>query len=138
MLEDPRYRDMNLRHEHRDTLIASIEELTVARPTAHWLRLLEAAGVPCAPIQDYGQVFTDEHLLARTYFWDAPHPTVGPVRQLGSPMRFARTPVRRDDAGPRLGEDSADILSELGYNRAEIDQLLTKGVIGAAETVSSR
>ena len=138
MLEDPRYLDMNLRHQHRDTLIASIEALTTARPTEHWLRLLETAGVPCAPIQDYGQVFNDEHLLARTYFWDAPHPTVGPVRQLGSPMRFARTPVRRDDAGPRLGEDSTDILSELGYNPEEIGRLLTKGIIGAAETVSSR
>jgi crotonobetainyl-CoA:carnitine CoA-transferase CaiB-like acyl-CoA transferase len=75
--------------------------------------------VPCAPILDYGQVFTDPHLLARNYFWDAPHPKVGPVRQLGSPMRFSHTPVRRDNAGPVLGEDSVDLLAELGYGPAE-------------------
>jgi formyl-CoA transferase len=80
--------------------------------------VLGEAGVPCAPIQDFGQVFTDPHLLARNYFWDAPHPKVGPVRQLGSPMRFSRTPVRRDTAGPLLGEDNAGLLAELGFGEA--------------------
>ena len=42
---------------------------------------------------DFGQVFTDEHLAARDFFWDAPHPVVGPVRQLGSPMRFSRSRI---------------------------------------------
>jgi len=81
--------------------------------------VLGEAGVPCAPIHDFGQVFTDPHLLTRRYFWDAPHPKVGRVRQLGSPMRFSRTPVRRDKAGPLLGEDTASLLAELGYGEAE-------------------
>ncbi len=91
----------------------------MTRPVEHWLDTLGEAGVPCAPIQDFGQVFTDPHLLARNYFWDAPHPKVGPVRQLGSPMRFSRTPVRRDTAGPLLGEDTADLLAELGFGEAD-------------------
>ena len=64
-------------------------------------------------------MFTDPHLLARQYFWDAPHSKVGKVRQLGSPMRFSRTPVRRDTAGPLLGEDTADLLVELGFGEAD-------------------
>jgi formyl-CoA transferase len=136
LVSDPRYADMNRRHEHRESLIASIEEVTVTRPTEHWLNLLIKAGVPSAPIEDYGQVFNDPHLQARHYFWDAPHPTLPPVRQLGSPMRFSRSPTRRDHAGPRLGEDSAAILSELGYGPDEIERLLTQGIVGMPEQVA--
>jgi len=131
LLEDSRYMDANLRHEHREALVASIEEVTINKPAAHWLELLDQAGVPCAPLQDFGQVFTDPHLLARDYFWDAPHTTAGTVRQLGSPMRFSLTPARRDRAAPLLGEDSAAVLAELGYDAAEARSMLEQKVVGA-------
>ena len=129
LLGDPRYADTNSRHSHREELIAEIEDLTRTRPTAHWLGVLEAAGVPCAPIQDYGQVFNDGHLLTREFFWEAPHPTLGSVRQVGSPMRFSETPTRRDKAGPRFGEDSAAVLGELGYATGEVAALVAAGVV---------
>jgi crotonobetainyl-CoA:carnitine CoA-transferase CaiB-like acyl-CoA transferase len=119
LVEDERYADSSRRHRNREALASTIESITSRAPTEHWLHALGEAGVPCAPILDYGQVFTDPHLLARNYFWDAPHQKVGPVRQLGSPMRFSHTPVRRDTAGPVLGEDSTDLLAELGYGPAE-------------------
>src|SRR5205807_8868158 len=56
LMDDPRYAETNARHAHREQLIAEIEALTRAKPMAHWIALLENAGVPCAPIQDYGQV----------------------------------------------------------------------------------
>jgi formyl-CoA transferase len=96
---------------------------------SHWIERLELAGVPCAPIQDFGQSFNDPHLLARSYFWDAPHPTVGFVRELGSPMRFSATKVRRRKAGPLLGEDTRAVLHELGCKDAEIEELLQAGVV---------
>jgi len=119
LVDDERYTDSNRRYSNRAALAATIESVTMTRPVAHWLDALSAAGVPCAPIQDFGQVFTDPHLLARNYFWDAPHPKAGPVRQLGSPMRFSRTPVRRDTAGPLLGQDTADLLGELGFGEPD-------------------
>jgi crotonobetainyl-CoA:carnitine CoA-transferase CaiB-like acyl-CoA transferase len=132
LLEDKRYIDSNLRHRNRQELAASIESVTVTKPAVHWLTVLGRAGVPCAPIQNFGQVFTDPHLLARRYFWDAPHSKVGSVRQLGSPMRFSETPVRRGKAGPLLGEDSADLLAELGYAPAEVDRLVGQRVVKIA------
>jgi formyl-CoA transferase len=129
LLEDERYADASRRHRNRDVLASTIESITSTRPTQHWLQVLGEAGVPCAPIQDFGQVFTDPHLLARNYYWDAPHVTVGPVRQLGSPMRFSSTPVRRDNAGPLLGEDSAVLLAELGYGPAEVSTLIERRVV---------
>ena len=71
--------------------------------------------MPCAPIADYEQVFTDEHLAARDFFWDADHPVAGPVRQVGSPMRFSRTPAARAGAGPVLGADTRAALEVAGY-----------------------
>jgi crotonobetainyl-CoA:carnitine CoA-transferase CaiB-like acyl-CoA transferase len=131
LLDDERYRDASARHRNREGLASTIESVTVTKPAAHWLAALEAAGVPCAPIQDFGQVFTDPHLLARQYFWDAPHPKVGAVRQLGSPMRFSQTPVRQDKAGPLLGEDSAELLAELGYGSEEVRGLIDSRVVKA-------
>lgn len=129
LLDDDRYVDSNTRHRNRSALAETIESVTRTRPTAHWLAVLGEAGVPCAPIQDFGQVFADPHLLARQYFWDAPHAKVGTVRQLGSPMRFSQTPARREKAAPLLGEDSADVLAELGYGSNEINGLVANLVV---------
>ena len=138
LLDDARYADTSLRFRNRDTLIPVIEDVIAKKPAAHWLDLLRGAGVPCAPIADFGEVFNDPHLNARDYFWDAPHPTLGNVRQLGSPMRFSDTPVRREKAGPMLGGDSAALLAELGYTPAEIEALLARRVAaGPAQPVSS-
>jgi formyl-CoA transferase len=132
LLADERYADASLRHRNRQALASTIESVTSTRPTQHWLTVLGESGVPCAPIEDFGQVFTDPHLLARNFYWDAPHRTVGPVRQLGSPMRFSRTAVRRDTAGPVLGEDSAVLLAELGYGAADVRDLIEKRVVKAS------
>jgi formyl-CoA transferase len=129
LVDDPRFADTNTRHRNRAELIPLIEAVTKTAPKAHWIKALEAAGVPCAPIQDYGQVFQDAHLLARDYFWDASHPTLGKVRQLGSPMRFSKSKTRREKAGPLFGEDSEAILRQLGYDDGRIAALLEQEVI---------
>ncbi|HVH65719.1 MAG TPA: CoA transferase [Candidatus Acidoferrum sp.] len=134
---DPRYADVNLRFAHRRELIDDVEKMTVTQPPAHWIGRLEREGVPCAPIQDFGQSFNDPQLLARHYFWDAPHPVMGPVRQLGSPMRFASTKVRRGRAAPLLGEDTQAILHEVGCSDAEIEDLLKAGVAAEPQSATS-
>jgi len=129
---DERFRDNASRHRHRTQLVELIEHVTSARPVQHWLERLQRAGVPCGAIQDYGQVFADPHLAARDFFWDAPHTTLGPVRQLGSPMRFGGTPVQRLAAGPILGEHSAEVLRELGRSEEEIARLASERVVVVA------
>jgi crotonobetainyl-CoA:carnitine CoA-transferase CaiB-like acyl-CoA transferase len=129
LLDDPRFTDNPSRHAHREELMPLLEEVTVTRPVEHWLAALREAGVACGPIQDYGQVFADPHLQARSFFWDAPHSSLGAVRQLGSPMGFGETPARREAAGPRLGEHSAEVLEELGLSAEEIAALAGRRVI---------
>ena len=125
--DDERFADSSGRHTRREELAAIVEERTVALTTAELVARLEGAEVPCAPIADYGQVFTDEHLAARDFFWDAPHPVAGAVRQIGSPMRFSQTPVERAGAGPVLGADTRAALQEAGYGDDEIAALVASG-----------
>jgi crotonobetainyl-CoA:carnitine CoA-transferase CaiB-like acyl-CoA transferase len=125
LLDDERYADAHTRHQHRPALIAAIEEVTTTLTTDEVVERLDAAGVPCAPISRYDQVFTDEHLNQRGYYWDAEHPLMGQVRQLGSPMRLSRTPVRQGPAGPRLGADTRAALTEVaGLGPDEVDALI--------------
>jgi crotonobetainyl-CoA:carnitine CoA-transferase CaiB-like acyl-CoA transferase len=126
---DPRYADNPARRQNVSALIAAIEEVTTNRPAAHWISVLKEAGVPCGLIQDYSQVFSDPHLQARGYFADLPHPAAGSVRSLGSPLRFARTPVRMDRAAPSLGEHTAEVLRELGCTMEEVEKLAAQGIV---------
>lgn len=126
LLDDERFETPYSRMQNREELIELIEAKTTTMTTERICELLNEAGVPCAPINDYGQVFTDEHLQARDYFWDSPHPVAGTVRQLGSPMRLSRTPARRAHAGPPLGQDNG-YLDELGFTDDELTALKNAG-----------
>jgi len=121
---DPRFADGTLRRRNAGALIPLIEEVTAARPAAHWLATLRAAGVPCGEISDYGAVFEDPHLEGRGFFVDLPHPTLGSVRALGTPLRLGSSPLRIERAGPLLGEHTRDVLVEAGCASDEIDQLI--------------
>ncbi|WP_433517379.1 CaiB/BaiF CoA transferase family protein [Nonomuraea sp. CA-143628] len=134
LLDDDRYGDAHDRHGLRHELIPAIEAVTTQRTTAEVVAALDAHGVPCAPISDYSQVFNDEHLDRRRFFWDAEHPGMGPVRQLGSAMRFSATPTERGAAGPLLGADTVAVLRECGLPEQEIDRLLAEGVAAQSPT----
>ena len=122
--DDARFASSTLRHAHREELIPLIEERSMTLTTSEAIERLERVGVPCAPIADYGEVFNDAHLAARDFFWDAPHPVAGFVRQIGSPLRLSRTPPRRGAAGPTLGADTREALREVGYTDDEVDALV--------------
>ncbi|MBO0827231.1 MAG: CoA transferase, partial [Streptosporangiales bacterium] len=127
--DDPRYANAFDRQASRDTLIPSIERVTTGLTTDELVARLEAAGVPCAPIANTDEVLTDAHLGERDFFWDAPHPDLGTVRQLGSPMRMSRTPPVRRSAGPPLGADSVAVLTECGLTEEEVAELVECGVV---------
>ncbi|MFT8244910.1 CaiB/BaiF CoA transferase family protein [Roseomonas sp. BN140053] len=93
------------------------------------MRALDAAGVPCAPINDVPQVFDDPQIRHREMLRHLPHPVAGSVPQVVSPLRFAESPLRFDRAPPTLGQHTAEVLRELGLEASEIDGLAASGVI---------
>lgn len=114
LLTDPGYTTSTDRLADRERLIADIENTTTTRDVADLVTALTDAGVPCAPISEHAQTYADPQLVERGFLWDAPHPELGPVRQLGSPMRMSHTPARRGPAGPALGSHTEAVLSEFG------------------------
>jgi len=129
---EERFKDNPSRHGRRDVLIPMIEQVTSSQPRAHWVSLLQKAGVPCAVIQTYDQVFDDPQLQARNFFWKGRHSKLGDIEQIGSPIHFSNTPVRQGRAGPGLGEHTSEVLLALGKTDAEISELKAKGVLGGA------
>jgi len=113
LIDDPRFRTTTDRVTNRDALIEALENRTKTMTAEELVAVVNAAGVPSAPILDYGQVFTDPHLTQREFFWDSDHEVMGPVRQIGSPMRFSRTPTVRRAAGPVLGADTDAVLQQM-------------------------
>jgi crotonobetainyl-CoA:carnitine CoA-transferase CaiB-like acyl-CoA transferase len=128
--DDERFKDNPSRHERRHVLIPTIEAVTSRKPRAYWVSLLQQAGVPCAEIQTYDQVYNDPQLKARDFFWKGRHSKLGDVEQIGSPIHFSETPVRQWRAGPGLGEHTSEVLQALGRTDAEISELKAKGVLG--------
>jgi crotonobetainyl-CoA:carnitine CoA-transferase CaiB-like acyl-CoA transferase len=127
---DPRFATNKARVAHRKELVPLIRQVTVFRTTAEWVALLEKAGVPCGPINDLGQVFSDPQVLARGLRIDMPHPLAGSVPQVASPIRLSETPVAYRKAPPLLGEHSEAVLQALlGLSFEKILSLRQSGVI---------
>lgn len=129
LLDDERYSTAYERRVQRDELIPAIEAAIRTWSSADLIDALDDAGVPCAPIADYAQVFTDEHLVAREFYWRAPHPRIGSVEQIGSPMRLSATPAIRRAAGPLLGADTDEVLGAAGFSVDDIDEFRRKGAV---------
>jgi len=128
---DPRFAKNVDRVRNRATLVPMVAEVLLTRPRAAWLGALEAAGVPCGPINSLDEVFADPQVAARGMRLEMPHPLAGTVPQIGNPLRFSATPVAYDRPPPLLGEHTAAVLRErLGIDEARIAELAARGVIG--------
>jgi formyl-CoA transferase len=127
----PEFADNASRVRHRAALASRIESVMREQPRAHWLALLESNDIPCGPINDYSQVFADPQVVARGMVVDVEHPTLGPLRALGSPIKMSATPPNVTRRAPLLGEHTREALAEAGYSEPEIDALLRSGVCRA-------
>ncbi|MBF9246435.1 CaiB/BaiF CoA transferase family protein [Pseudomonas syringae group genomosp. 3] len=128
--DDPRFLTNTLRVAHRAELIPLIRQVTVFKATAQWVAVLEAVGVPCAPVNDLAKVFADPQVVARGLAIELPHALGGKVPQVASPIRLSETPVEYRRAPPMLGEHTAVVLEELlGLGGDEVASLRAAGVL---------
>ena len=127
---DPRFATNADRVRNRAALDPLIEERARQRGKRDWLAALEAAGVPCGPINSIGEAFAEPQLAAREMVVELPHPTAGTAKLVGNPIKLSRTPVEYRNAPPLLGEQSDDVLRQvLGYDEDEIVRLRAAGTI---------
>jgi crotonobetainyl-CoA:carnitine CoA-transferase CaiB-like acyl-CoA transferase len=131
---DPRFGDFAGRDSNRDELVPLLAAAFAERSTADWLGRLEAAGVPCAPVNDVGEALVDPQSVARGAVIGVPHPRFGLVKQVASPLRLDPTVAPSARRGPFRGEHTYDVLTEVcGYEGAEIDALASAGAFGDIE-----
>ncbi len=114
LADDPRYVTNGERAKNVDALCDDIERLLAAHGTEHWIGVLEAAGVPCGPINNVAQALADPQIQARNMVVTAPHPAGGDLRMAGNPIKLSGfdDPATRG-AIPELDRDREQILAEL-------------------------
>lgn len=129
MVDDTRFATNATRTEHHAELEAELAQIFAGQPTASWLERLEAAGVPCGPVNDIADIVADPHLQAREMIRSQQEGQVT-VRVPGPPLKFARASVEQIRPAPELGEHTQTILAQwLGLDPSQIDDLRSDGVI---------
>lgn len=128
---DPRFAERAARTRHRAELVPILAAAFATRPTADWLARLEAAGVPCGPVNTIAAVAADPHVQARGMLVDLDVPGLGRTRAVNSPLHLSRTPAGPAGPAPRLGEHTATALARhLGLDEAALAALRAAGAIG--------
>ncbi|NML29647.1 CaiB/BaiF CoA transferase family protein [Paraburkholderia antibiotica] len=130
LAEDDRFATNPARVRHRDSLVPILAEMVRLQGKQQWISALEAAGVPCGPINDLNEVFENEQVVARGLQVDLPHPSGGTVKLVRNPINMTSTPPQAVSHPPLLGEHTERVLHDvLGYDDAKIAQLKGKSVI---------
>lgn len=126
--QDARFADIAARTSNIDALYDMIADEVKTRPTAEWQKLLHEADIPNMVPHTLETLLEDPHLEDRGFFQFREHPSEGRIRTMREPSTWSETPPPTDRFAPRLGQHTAEILSEAGYSPGEIDELVVKQV----------
>jgi len=132
LVHDERFARNAARVRHRESLVPLLAERLRQRTRADWLAALEAAKVPCGPINDLAEVFADPQVRARGMTVTMPHPHSDALELVASPMKLSATPVQLRRPPPLLGQHTDEVLAEIGVDAAARQGLRERGVIGPA------
>ncbi len=131
LADDQRFANNRGRVENREMLIPLLAVPMLARSTSQWVEALEAAAVPCGPILQIDEVFANEQVLARGVQIGLTRDDGIQVPGVANPVVFSETPIEYDKPPPRLGEGTANVLSEvLGLSPETIAELRKSGAVG--------
>jgi formyl-CoA transferase len=120
----PDYASAALRSKNRDKLHDELDEHFKKRDSSEWIGMLNEAGVPCGPIYSIDQAFADPQVRRLGMVQK-----VGEVPYLGQPVTLSRTPSRVVSHPPAQGEHTSEILGEIGYSEAAVEDLRKKGIV---------
>jgi crotonobetainyl-CoA:carnitine CoA-transferase CaiB-like acyl-CoA transferase len=129
LVDDPRFKTNADRVAHKHLLQEIVEQVTVTHDGRYWLEKLEAAEIPCGPVNTYAEVFQDPHVLAREMVIQVEHPVAGPVTMPGMNIKLSNTPGGVPKPAPTLGQHTHDVLQTLGYTAGDIEHLRAIGAI---------
>lgn len=129
LITDPRFLTNSDRLAHVDALEAILEQVFSTADAPTWIDRCEAAGVPCGPVNDFGQAMNDPHYRARDMVVSVDHPSIGPMNMIGIPTKFSATPGRIRRAAPTFGQDTDAVLQAFGVDSERIAAMRARGVV---------
>ncbi|HMM14912.1 MAG TPA: CoA transferase [Parvibaculum sp.] len=125
--DDPRFSNYKARTQNIRELYAMIEELTETKTTEEWLDLLNPLSIPVVKMNRLEDLQDDPHLKAVDFFQRYDHPHAGPYFALRPPVRFGATPANIRRHPPRLGEQTREVLAEVGLVDDDISAIEAAG-----------
>ncbi|MFC3678443.1 CaiB/BaiF CoA transferase family protein [Ferrovibrio xuzhouensis] len=129
LAEEPRFSDSKSRSENRKALNDAISEQTKGKSSADWMKIFAAAGVPSGPIYAVDEVFADPQVQHLKLAQPVMHPDLGEIHLVGQPIIMSRSKSAIETPTPAKGQHTDEILMELGYDKAAIEQLKGGGVV---------
>ncbi len=129
-LRDPRFESAAARQRNIDVRLEMIQEVLRTRGAAEWLARLEAEDVPCAPVLRRREMIRHPQIAANDLLVESDHPVAGRLRQTRPAARFSRTVPEMRGGAPGLGEHTAEVLAEAGFDANEIAALQESGAAG--------
>lgn len=127
---NPKFIKNNDRVVNGKEIMAIFAGMFLKETVNHWLKQLEEAGIPCGPVNDFAQVFTDPHVQERGMRVKIKHEFEPELSLIRNALIFSETPITEYRAPPLLGENTLDVLRvQLGYDAAKIEDLKNKSII---------
>ena len=136
-LDDERFKTPAGRDRHANDRLEMTQEALLEKPAEEWLEILEAAGVPCAPVLTRAEMVRHAQVEASGVVIETDHPHAGRLRQARNAARFAVTVPEIRHGAPHLGEHTMEILAELGYDSDRQGSLLAGGIVSTPSAARS-
>jgi crotonobetainyl-CoA:carnitine CoA-transferase CaiB-like acyl-CoA transferase len=135
-----KYADNALRVQHRAELIPILKEIFMTKTRDEWQEAFKGYHFPSGPVRSIQEAFEDEQVLHRDMVQEVQHPTVGPLKLVGPPVKYSRTPAAIHLPPPLLGEHTRSVLQTLNagpvadqdtdvVTEAQIDEWMANGYI---------
>ncbi len=127
---DARFLGIAERSQHAAALTEMLDQVFKTKPRDEWIRRLESIDMPCAPVQDYGELAADPQMKANGNIIEYDHPIAGPVKLVANPVRLSDTPWQMRMPAPEFGQHTEEVLMETaGLSWEELEQLRAEEVI---------
>ena len=130
--KDERFKNRDGRRQNYEALEAMLAPVFAAKTRQEWLKQLEAEDVPAVPLYNVAEVLADPQVKHLDLVEELTHPQAGRLKFVGAPVRYDGLAREKSAPPPLLGEQTAAILKQLGYDQAAIDELARQKIIRVA------
>lgn len=127
--EDPRFYTNAKRVVNREELMPYVREVMRQKTAVEWIAALKASGIPSGPILTVGEAMKNPQVLARNFIVELEHPVLGMVKSLATPIHMSGTGLSFRRHPPLLGEQTDEILAELGVSTEDIQRFRDNGTV---------